>query len=79
MGWLVDGFGYADAFAVFSAAGILVALVSPLYPRYIDHEPDEEAAGQEDDTGLQAAYDHQLVGEDGEPLEEAVVEGTETS
>lgn len=79
VGWLVDGFGYADAFALFSAGGILVALVSPLYPRYIDQEPDEEAADQEDDTGLQAAYDHQLVDEDGEPLEEPVVEGSETT
>lgn len=79
VGWLVDGFGYADAFALFSAGGILVALVSPLYPRYIDQEPDEEAADQEDDTGLQAAYDHQLVDEDGEPLEEPVMEGSETT
>jgi predicted MFS family arabinose efflux permease len=35
-GMLVDDFGYADAFAMFSATGILVAMLSPLYPRYID-------------------------------------------
>jgi predicted MFS family arabinose efflux permease len=65
VGVLVSEFGYADAFAMFSAIGILAAVLSPLYPRYIDHEPEEEA---EDDTGLQAAFDHQLLGEDGEPL-----------
>lgn len=64
VGMLVDVFGYADAFAIFSAIGILVATLSPLYPRYIDHEPVEE----EEPTGLQAAYDHQLLGTDGEPL-----------
>ena len=66
IGMLVDQFGYADAFAMFSAVGILVAIVSPLYPRYIDPEPAAEA---EEATGLQAAYDNQLLGEDGEPLE----------
>jgi predicted MFS family arabinose efflux permease len=65
VGVLVSEFGYADAFAMFSAIGILAAVLSPLYPRYIDHEPEEEA---EDDTGLQAAFDHQLLREDGEPL-----------
>ncbi len=65
VGVLVDEFGYADAFAMFSAIGILVAILSPLYPRYIDHGLEEEV---EDETGLQAAFDHQLQGADGEPL-----------
>ncbi|NEZ03146.1 MFS transporter [Wenzhouxiangella sp. XN201] len=69
VGVLVNEFGYADAFAMFSTIGIVVALLSPLYPRYIEHEPEEEQ--EEDETGLQAAYDHQLQGEDGEPLRPA--------
>lgn len=66
VGMLVSEFGYANAFSTFSAIGILVAMLSPLYPRYIDHEPEEEQV--EDQTGLQAAYDYQLLDEDGEPL-----------
>ncbi|MDO8863353.1 MFS transporter [Haliea sp. E1-2-M8] len=65
VGLLVKEFGYADAFAMFSAIGILVALLSPLYPRYIDFGADDVA---EVPTGLQAAFDHQLRGEDGAPL-----------
>ncbi len=34
--------------------GILVDLLSPFYPRYLDPDSDEE------NRGLQAAYDHQL-------------------
>lgn len=66
VGMLVSEFGYANAFATFSAIGILVAMLSPLYPRYIDDEPEEEQV--EDQTGLQAAYNYQLLDEDGEPL-----------
>lgn len=68
VGVLVKEFGYADAFALFSAIGILAAMLSPLYPGYIDHAPEEEA---EDDSGLQGAYDNQLQGPDGEPLQPA--------
>jgi len=64
VGKLVGEFGYADAFAMFAASGIVVAALSPLYPRYIDYEPEEV----EMDTGLQAAYDYQLLDEDGEPI-----------
>jgi len=64
VGKLVGAFGYADAFAMFAASGIVVAALSPLYPRYIDYEPEEV----EMDTGLQAAYDYQLLDEDGEPI-----------
>lgn len=57
VGMLVNEFGYADAFAMFAALGILVAILSPFYPRYLAEE-----AGQavEDEAGLQAAYDSQL-------------------
>lgn len=65
VGLLVNEFGYADAFAIFSALGIFVAILSPLYPRYIEHVPEQEV---EDDTGLQAAFDHQLQIEEDEPL-----------
>jgi hypothetical protein len=41
-------------------------MLSPLYPRYIDPEPEEEPI--EDQTGLQAAYNYQLLDENGEPL-----------
>jgi predicted MFS family arabinose efflux permease len=65
VGMLVDEFSYADAFAMFSVFGVLVAIISPLYPRYLDYEPEAEV---EDETGLQAAFDYQLQNEDGEPL-----------
>ncbi len=64
VGMLVGKFGYADAFAMFSAIGIVVALLSPFYPRSIEQESEE---GNEEDTGLQAAYDYQLQDEKGEP------------
>ncbi|MDX1757105.1 MAG: MFS transporter [Marinobacter sp.] len=63
-GMLVSDQGYSTAFAAFSVIGIVVALLSPLYPRYIDFG-DEEVA--EEETGLQAAYDYQLQDEEGEP------------
>jgi len=66
VGMLVNNFGYNNAFAMFSAIGIVVALLSPLYPRQIEQGAEEEAEAQED-TGLQAAYDYQLQDEEGEP------------
>ncbi|MFP4138647.1 MAG: MFS transporter [Halomonas sp.] len=75
VGALVGGFGYADAFAMFAALGILVAMLSPLYPGAIAQAEEEEAA--EEDTGLQAAYDHQLQNEEGEPLEDPIEEEEE--
>lgn len=39
-------------------------MFSPLYPRYLEQEPEDET---EDETGLQAAYDYQLQNEEGEP------------
>lgn len=65
IGYLVNEFNYTHAFALFSATGIMVAMFSPLYPRYIEQEPDDES---EEDTGLQAAYDYQLQDEHGEPF-----------
>ncbi len=65
VGMLVDSFGYSNAFSMFSAIGIVVALLSPLYPRSIDQGSDEESGK---DSGLQAAYDHQLQDEAGEPF-----------
>jgi predicted MFS family arabinose efflux permease len=75
IGMLVDEFGYAEAFAMFSAFGILVAILSPLYPRYIEQGAEEEP----EDTGLQAAYDYQLQGEDGEPLTSDTEEASTTA
>lgn len=72
VGLLVSEFGYAGAFSIFSAIGILVAIASPLYPRYLEIE--EEVVPE--DTGLQAAYDYQLQDEEGEPL---VIETEETA
>lgn len=65
VGMLVNEVGYSDAFAMFCAIGILVAMLSPLYPRYLEYEPEEEV---EEETGLQAAYDYQLQNEEGEPF-----------
>lgn len=63
VGALVDAVGYADAFSTFAVIGIVVAMLSPLYPRYLDPEPEPDV-----ETGLQAAYDYQLVDEGGEPF-----------
>lgn len=76
IGGLVESVGYADAFAIFTVIGILTAVISPLYPGHIDYlSDDEEPQAEEEhveDTGLQAAYDHQLLDENGEPLEDPV-------
>lgn len=76
VGLIVNEFGYADAFAMFAALGMVVAALSPLYPRHIDDGQDDE-----EDTGLQAAYDHMVEGEPDEPLQETppASEGTRTS
>ncbi|WP_372986714.1 MFS transporter [Marinobacter sp.] len=63
VGMLVNEFGYDDAFAMFAAIGILVAILSPFYPRSIDDGAEEE----DEETGLQAAYDSQLQIEEAEP------------
>ena len=64
VGFLVKEIGYNGAFATFAVFGIIVALLSPLYPRNIEQGGDENA---EEETGLQAAYDYQLQDEHGEP------------
>ncbi|RTQ99857.1 MFS transporter [Halomonas nitroreducens] len=73
VGGLVNGFGYADAFSMFAALGILAAILSPFYPGHIAQAAEEE----EEDSGLQAAYDHQLQNEEGEPLEEPAEDDAE--
>ncbi|PAU78401.1 MFS transporter [Halomonas salipaludis] len=84
IGALVDRLGYADAFALFAMVGILASMLSPIYPGHIDYwadwtEETTETAEEElpavEDTGLQAAYDQQLVDENGDPVEPAVEEG----
>lgn len=71
VGGLVDAFGYADAFAMFAALGILVSILSPFYPGAIAQGDDEETEEEaKEETGLQAAYDSQLQDEEGEPLED---------
>ncbi|KPQ24463.1 MAG: hypothetical protein HLUCCA13_09410 [Halomonas sp. HL-48] len=78
IGGLVESLGYADAFSIFTVIGIVIAVISPLYPGHIDYLTDDEApqpeAETEEDTGLQAAYDYQLLDEDGEPLQDPVEE-----
>ncbi|SDN94847.1 MFS transporter [Vreelandella arcis] len=73
IGGLVESVGYADAFAIFTVIGILTAVISPLYPGHIDYLTDDEEPQPEaehvEDTGLQAAYDQQLLDENGEPVE----------
>lgn len=68
VGALVNGFGYATTFAMFSALGILFAILSPFYPGYIAQAEEEEV---EEESGLQGAYDYQLQDEQGEPLHPA--------
>jgi len=70
-GMLVSDVGYAEAFAMFAAIGILVALLSPLYPPYVEQDSDEareDESTAETETGLQAAYTYQLLDEKGEPV-----------
>ncbi len=64
VGFLVDQIGYSGAFSTFAVVGIVVALLSPLYPRHIEQILEED---DEQETGLQAAYDYQLQDEEGEP------------
>ncbi|NWO05973.1 MAG: MFS transporter [Alteromonadaceae bacterium] len=71
VGLLVDKFGYADGFSVFAAIGIVVALLSPLYPRFLEQPEDDET---EEETGLQAAYDYQLQDEAGEPIQPSPID-----
>ena len=75
VGMLVNSFGYSEGFAAFSVIGILVALLSPLYPRHIEQGVEEDG---EEDTGLQAAYDYQLQDEKGEPFSYDTEEPTPT-
>ncbi|TNH18691.1 MFS transporter [Halomonas sp. BL6] len=74
IGALVDQLGYANAFSLFCVAGVFIALLSPLYPGHIDYFAEDTPAllDSEEDTGLQAAYDQQLLDENGEPYEESV-------
>ncbi|BES70068.1 YbfB/YjiJ family MFS transporter [Marinobacter nanhaiticus D15-8W] len=65
LGILVNNLGYNVAFATYASIGILVAMLSPFYPRHLEHDDEEEA---EEETGLQAAYDYQLQTEEGEPF-----------
>jgi len=71
IGALIDAFGHAQAFSIFSVVGIVIAVLSPIYPGHIDYWSDDEEPqeAEEADTGLQAAYDHQLLDENGEPIE----------
>jgi predicted MFS family arabinose efflux permease len=77
VGAMVGGFGYADAFAMFAALGILVAVLSPFYPGAIAQAEEEEAS--EEESGLQAAYDQQLQNEEGQPLADPLEEAEETA
>jgi predicted MFS family arabinose efflux permease len=64
VGLLVGRVGYSDAFSILSAIGIVLALLSPLYPRDLADVSAEPA----EDTGLQAAFDSQLgPGEESDP------------
>ncbi|OOE43595.1 MFS transporter [Salinivibrio kushneri] len=71
LGLLIEKMGYAGAFSVFASASIVVAIISPLYPRQLEQEWDEDVI---EDTGLQAAYDHQLHDEEGEPYRGVEIE-----
>lgn len=59
VGWFVNALGYADGFALFAALGILVAILSPLYPQSIGTDVEEQRPSAEG-SGLQGAYDNQL-------------------
>ncbi|SDL21870.1 Predicted arabinose efflux permease, MFS family [Franzmannia pantelleriensis] len=92
IGALVGRLGYAEAFSVFAMIGILASMLSPIYPGHIDYwadwteetaedtaEEEPEAQPEVEETGLQAAYDQQLVDENGDPVEPAVEEDETTT
>lgn len=69
IGLLVTHLGHKDAFSIFAATGIVVGLLSPLYPRYPAQKISQaEQAERENLSGMQAAYDYQLLNQDGEPI-----------
>ena len=77
LGLLIEQTGYANAFSLFASISIVVAIISPLYPRQLEQEWDEEVI---EDTGLQAAYDHQLHDDEGEPYRGIeIAENTKTA
>ncbi|WP_252106590.1 MULTISPECIES: MFS transporter [unclassified Halomonas] len=67
IGALINAFDYAVTFSIIAVLGIVIALLSPLFPGHIHQEADD---APEEEPGLQAAFDHQLQNEDGEPLED---------
>ncbi len=69
VGVLVRELGYADAFAVFAAIGIVVATLSPLYPRHFDQGQDDDDA-----AGLEGSYDPKFQDADGKALQSATEE-----
>lgn len=69
VGRLIDAIGHTDAFTLFAALGVTVAVLSPLYPGSVaqadeDHEGDYE--------GIQGAIDQQLQTEPSEPINEVL-------
>lgn len=92
IGWLVSNVGFADAFSTFAVIGVVIAVLSPVYPGHIDYfagwtdaevtAENAEAlpvASDSGDTGLQAAYDSQLVDDQGEPLQDPTEPYQETA
>lgn len=74
-GRLIDTLGHADAFAVFAALGVTVAILSPFYPGSIaPHDEDYDT----DYEGLQGAFDQQLQTEAGEPLADFIATDSTT-
>ena len=71
VGVLVRELGYADAFAVFAAIGIVVATLSPLYPRHFDQGQDDD---DDDAVGLEGSYDPKFQDADGKALQSATEE-----
>ena len=64
-GRLIQTLGHADAFAVFAALGVTVAILSPFYPGSIAQADEDYDTDYE---GLQGAIDQQMQTETGEPL-----------
>ncbi|MDZ7829536.1 MAG: MFS transporter [Halofilum sp. (in: g-proteobacteria)] len=50
IGLAIKHLGYAHAFALFSTIGLFAALLSPLYPRHLDHGEDEHDDATGTDT-----------------------------
>ena len=67
VGRLIETLGHTDAFTLFAALGVTVAVLSPLYPGSVAQADEDYDSDYE---GIQGAIDQQMQTETGEPLDD---------